>query len=454
MERLLLELTAPLDYASPANTDIEAVERGLNFILRLVLDEDNFKTFGSDAFQTFYDIATTAEEPLRQYALLRTEVAAQMWLHAYPVFGQEANGVGESEEIASADEVLDFVMGIYALERVGIGHDSKEAVRAAAAQYNTADFFGVPASAFIRSTSTIPAMEMREFTQALTYTFYASKVGIDVKLSLNSVISYLPMFRPYRKFAPSLSNDDDDFFEYSDQLTLIFNYIHVLSNYGEFRLSASLLPQELSYLQEEAHIDRAISFKDVHLAGEICHCLRVLGVSASHPSMVKGLAFLRNMQRLEDGSWPARDDAEDGYFRYHAAMCAVTALNPQRFRGFGPADPRLYPILLQQRNATRRCEATPSTPAPPPSYLDVPLPAASNVMEAVQMMSEARAAAVSAESSLAPRAYGKRRLNELLASSRFIHNRYRGLQPERKQKALKRRKNVDEEDVDWKPNRV
>lgn len=446
------ELTVPNNYSSPPSSDIEAVERGLNFILRLVLDEDNFKTFGSDAFQTFYDIATTAEEPLRQFALLRTEVAAQMWLHSYPVFGQEANGVGEPEGGASADEVLDFVMGIYALERVGIGHDSKEAVRAAAAKYDTEDFFGVPASSFVRTSSTMPAMEMRDFTNALTYTFYAGKVGIDVKLSLDSVVSYLPMFRPYRKFSSSLSRDDDDFEEYADQLTLIFNYVHVLSNYGEFRLSASLLPQEIEYLQDASHIDRAIAFRDVHLAGEICHCLRVLGVAPSHSSMTKGLAFLREMQSLEDGSWPARDDADDGYFRYHAAMCAISALNPQRFRGFGPADPRLYSTLASIRYSTRRGDVTPSAPAIA-SYLDVPVPSSTAVNDAIQQLSEARASSVLSESNLAPLSYGKRRLDELLATSRFTNNRYRGLQPERKQR-IRKRKSDEEDDVDWKPNRL
>ena len=35
--------------------------RGLNFILQVAVNIDNFKTFGSDIFQTFYDVATSAE---------------------------------------------------------------------------------------------------------------------------------------------------------------------------------------------------------------------------------------------------------------------------------------------------------------------------------------------------------------------------------------------------------
>lgn len=65
--------------------------------------EENFKNFGSDIFQTFYDIATTSEEPLRQFALLRTEVAAQMWLKHYPTllpssFDQNKNTNNEEKE--------------------------------------------------------------------------------------------------------------------------------------------------------------------------------------------------------------------------------------------------------------------------------------------------------------------------------------------------------------------
>jgi hypothetical protein len=39
--------------------------------------------------------------------------------------------------------------------------------------------------------------------------------------------------------------------------------------------------------------------------------------------------------------------------RYHAAMCAISGLNPQRFRGFGPSDPRLYAFLQESRFRTR-----------------------------------------------------------------------------------------------------
>jgi hypothetical protein len=350
VERLLDELNMPEEFDAPAETDVEAVQRALNFILTLALDEDNFTTFGSDIFQTFYDVATTAEEPLRKFALLRSEVAAQMWLHVYPSFGGDtsASEGGEPE----ADEVLDFVMGIYTLERVGIGHDSKESVREAAKKLKTDELFDVGESCFSMKVRHMrPTMEWRQYTKALTHTFYASKIGVDIGQDLVTVLRLLPLYRPYRAFT-KLSKDNDSFDEYTDQITMLFNLIHVLSNYGELRLAPSLLPQEYAFLSDPVHLERAISFSDVHLVGEIVHCLRVLGMAETDPTIVEGVKYLRAKQKL-DGSWPTRDDAEDEYVRYHAAMCAISALSPQRFRGYGPGEPdKVYSVLIATRHDT------------------------------------------------------------------------------------------------------
>jgi hypothetical protein len=127
VDRLVQELSIPDTYRVKPKSDIEAVQRGLNFILHLAIIEDNFKNFGSDIFQTFYDIATTSEEPLRQFALLRTEVAGQMWLRHYPTllpssFQKNENDEEENHEVkkkkSKADEdeeptpdvILDFIM--------------------------------------------------------------------------------------------------------------------------------------------------------------------------------------------------------------------------------------------------------------------------------------------------------------------------------------------------------
>ena len=300
-----------------------------------------------------------------------------MWLKHYPSFlsaeqkggKHEPTAHGDDEEAKSKrrpaqqdnddepspDEVTDFIMGIYALERVGIGHDSKEEVRSAASKFQADDFFGVPESAFrIGPDTTRSPLEHTDFINALNSSYYASKVGIDIKVDLAKVLALLPLNRPYKRFNSVFTPDDDAFQEYVDQLTMVFNLIHVLSNNGELRLSPGLLPLEAEFLSTPLHMERAIGFNDVHLAGELCHCLRVLGFTPdTFEPMSRGLAFLRSTQRVADGSWPTREDSTDPYFRYHAAMCAISGLNPQRFRGFGPSDPRLYTFLQESRFLTR-----------------------------------------------------------------------------------------------------
>lgn len=266
---------------------------------------------------------------MRRYALLRTEVTAQMWLHHYPSFLNEkkskdkneenpSQGKGDDDDEPTPDDVTDFIMGIYALERVGIGHDSKEEVRSAAAKFQATDFFGVSKSSFIITPETVKSpLEHSDYINALNSSYYASKVGIDIQVDLSEVLQLLPLYRPYKRFATAFTPDDDMFSDYVDQLTMVFNLIHVLSNNGELRLSPGLLPHEADFLSTPLHMERSISFKDVHLVGEICHCLRVLGFTPeSHEPMQRGLFFLRETQSLIDGSWPTRGDSDDPYFRY------------------------------------------------------------------------------------------------------------------------------------------
>ena len=126
------------------------------------------------------------------------------------------------------------------------------------------------------------------YTSVLSSTFYAVKTGINIHVDLGTALKLLPSFRPYKKYV-HLKRTDDDFDEYANQITMIFNVIHVLSSYGELRLSPALLPLEYGYISDPMHLNRAIDYKDVHLIGEICHCLRVFGVSDSSELMVRGL---------------------------------------------------------------------------------------------------------------------------------------------------------------------
>ena len=419
-ERFIQELSSPEIYVEPTSSDIESVQRGLDFILRLALDDENFHNFGSDAFSCFYDIATTAEEPLRKFALLRTELTAQLWLKHYPTLRNESE-----EEDEDPDKLLDFMMGLYSLERVGIGHGSKEELRVACSKCSLVDLFGIEKDdIMVRSLPVSePAIAHSDYISCISSAFYAAKTGINVHLDLKNLLKLLPTFRPYSDFHDVRDgHDDDNFDEYADTLTLIANVVHVLSSYGEFCISPTLLPQEYAYLVNPVHLERAMETVDVHLAGEICHCLRVFGTSEHHPLLAKGLQFLRNSQR-KDGSWPTRRQDEGAYVRYHATMCAISALNPQRFRGFGPSDPTIVEDLMIYRYSTRHGMQAAMKKMDEKlissSFLAVELPPLSSVTH-LRDYYEAKANSSRGEIDIPTQIYGLHRLHSLMTEKKIF----------------------------------
>jgi hypothetical protein len=335
---------------------------------------------------------------------------------------------------------------------------------------------------------TEPPLEHSHYTQALNYSFYASKVGIDIKIDLANVLQILPLYRPYKNFTPSSFRLDDEIFEeYSNQLTLVFNLIHVLSNNGEFKLSPGLFPLEVEFLSASIHFERAIKWKDVHLLGELCHCLRVFGFNEeTNENMKKGLEIIRHEQLLSDGSWRARHDSDDPYFKYHAAMCAISALNPQRFRGFGPSDPRLYRSLHESRFYTRFRHSTPSTETTTATsevtnlsshqqelqdlygsstYLNVSLPSLKG-MSSLDDYYQMSSASVQHEINMSSTRYAQSRVKELLVNKGFkVKGKYKRM-ISHQAVVIKRRKGTtkrrgqkrgaaaaeEEEDEEWNQN--
>lgn len=126
---------------------------------------------------------------------MHIEVTAQLWLHEFPLFKFEQ---GET----ATDEVLDFIMGIYSLERIGIAHDSKEDIRSCVKEFTVDDWFNCEGKVFrqIATTFKSPPLEWRDYTNALIYSFYATKTGIDLHVDLSQVVKLLPAYRPYKIF--------------------------------------------------------------------------------------------------------------------------------------------------------------------------------------------------------------------------------------------------------------
>lgn len=146
----------------------------------------------------------------------------------------------------------------------------------------------------------------------------------------------------------------------------------------------------------------------------------------------------------------------DFKFRYHAAMCAISGLNPQRFRGFGPSDPRLYTYLQESRFRTRQnkhqSDETIVTASRElaakygsESYLNAPCRSISDPLFAsLQKYYDTTATSVRHEVSMSAQMAGRIRLAEILNTQRE-RKRYSGpSQQGGKQRKRKKRGDEDE----------
>jgi len=183
---------------------------------------------------------------------------------------------------------------------------------------------------------------------AMNLGYAAGQVGLDVGFKLSDVMRLCTRVR--RLVVPDATDPGSYTQRWIDNITLvpgagIFNVVHIFSNYGELALRPSLLPDEYKYLRNRANLDLAVRQQDVHIVGELCHCLRVFGVESGDPVLDAGVQFIVKHQVPEDGSWPTRGGSgNDDYTRYHAAMCATMALYDPVFRGFGPGTAELHGV--------------------------------------------------------------------------------------------------------------
>ncbi|CAM9734343.1 unnamed protein product, partial [Choristocarpus tenellus] len=86
--------------------------------------------------QCFYDVANTTGEPIKARALMYVEQLAHRWKYAFMHVGWKQAARPTPEEI------LDAIIGIYCLERVGIHHEIKSDVKARLKMYTARDYLG------------------------------------------------------------------------------------------------------------------------------------------------------------------------------------------------------------------------------------------------------------------------------------------------------------------------
>ncbi|KAG5181427.1 hypothetical protein JKP88DRAFT_346747 [Tribonema minus] len=305
--------------------------RGLSFIYRLVEDPKNFADFGADMMHTFHDLSLVTKEPLRQFALDRLEALAQRWKMRY----QKLSDIQRGSRV-SASDVMDAVMGIHALERIGITHSLKAETRKFVQQ---SDYMGLHDYLGLTEGDGEGGAGPCALAWAVTAAYFADGARVDLgatKAQLD-VLPRLTEVRPYRLAV------DMEFEAWADQMGLVFAVIHIASNFGELRLSPKLLPMEAYVIMHPSSMEVALKEGDVHILGQLGHCMRILGAKPGDAALERAAAALLRLQRL-DGSWPARDDARP-YSRFHAAAAAAAALAPPTFRGFGPGDPAVAALL-------------------------------------------------------------------------------------------------------------
>ena len=196
----------------------------------------------------------------------------------------------------------------------------------------------------------------------LMHAFFLERVGIEIGVRMADVLRHVPAFRPYE--GPS-SQKIRSAAEYTDQMFFIFNLLHVLSNFGELRLSPALLPAEHKFVCSADIMAHAmVAERNVHLVGGLVHARLIFGETEAQ--LVEPLSWLIGRQ-LPSGGWPtgghgakdddtaaaAEDDDEeeeeeeaDPYTQYHAATVSIMALLQPQFRGWGPAGDELLTSVL------------------------------------------------------------------------------------------------------------
>jgi len=264
-----------------------AIIRGLDLIFSMAQRSENFDRFGNDIIQCFYDVATVTGEPVRSRALMYVEQLAHRWKHSVMLNGWKENSKPKPLEI------IETIIGMYCMERVGIHHDVKDEVlmfigNQELTGYRAIDYLGwdpenqPPPNEMKDLYSGLTITRYRSMSDALIHTFYAHRVGLKLGCSYADVFKWLHIFHPYK------SSHELPMQSFIDQCYLVTHVIFTLNNWGELRLIPELLPHEFCFVKQNLmmHIER----NDIHLVGEFIEVLRAFGVNDSD-TLIQELHF-------------------------------------------------------------------------------------------------------------------------------------------------------------------
>lgn len=329
----------------------EAIKRGIDFIYRTANNSDGFASYGGLMICCFALVgATSRDAGLRQLAKSRAHKLSQRWKRLHPVLPHDA----------SADLVLDFTMLRYALSRIGQRDVvNSEEIRAAVERFSVQDLLGFnPATEpppndlpfacdcglknqrgrkFCRQCKRRLQYQSRYrvWMEALANTYVSERYGLRLGTRYLDVLKWLPSMRPY----PESTEEDIELLR--DAIYAVTHVVYVLNDYGTYRLSPRLLPQEVAFLK--ANVASACEREDPEILGELLDSLRAFGLSGSHQLIRHGTRYLLTSQN-KDGSWGDPDD-ENIRTRCHTTWTAIDGLRSYAWRGERSAFSRLRPLL-------------------------------------------------------------------------------------------------------------
>jgi len=328
-----------------------AIERGLQFVYQTACESKNFDEYGFDYLGCFHCIASTSRDPrLRKTAREMGRERARHWRRQNPGIAPDA----------VADDVVCFVYGSYAAEKLGVRDDRlKEQIRKAAGKFTAHDYFGFDpateppphdlpeecvcetwnergrktcATCRKRLTMTTPYAVWQD---ALIGSYMGEKFGVRLGTSYADVIKWLRAMRPY----PNCAGKDD--LNFYDATYAVTHVVYTLNCYSRYQLSRRWLSAEYSFLKQ--NLTQAIVMEDPETMGEFLDSLKSFGMRESHPLILKGTNYLLATQN-PDGSWGDLE-ADDVYNRYHPTWTAIDGLREYAWRGTRLSFPKVAPLL-------------------------------------------------------------------------------------------------------------
>ncbi len=127
--------------------------------------------------------------------------------------------------------------------------------------------------------------------------------------------------------------------------------LQTLSDFARLALPRHLLRPELDFAR--GNISAAIGTQEVEVVAAMLDALRSFDVSVEDDDGVAAaVTFLLRAQR-PNGSWPATASAGSAQSLYHPTCVAAAALSVGDRHGFGPAVPRVLPLLREQAGLGR-----------------------------------------------------------------------------------------------------